>query len=109
MNTCESVSKQRTLTSFRMNTCEKRGRGPYTSFSKPKPMVATSAPRRDGSVTEGLSLIREGNLCAKESLGISVNKPALLLHDLVGSDFAVADENNAVRMLRNVVFVGNQD
>jgi len=27
MNTCESVSKQRTLTPFRMNTCEKGGRG----------------------------------------------------------------------------------
>jgi len=27
MNTCESVSKQRTLTPFRMNTCGKRGRG----------------------------------------------------------------------------------
>src|SRR5712691_12845157 len=27
MNTCESVSKQRTLTSFRMNTCEKTGGG----------------------------------------------------------------------------------
>jgi hypothetical protein len=28
MNTCKSVSKQRTLTAFRMNTCEKtRGRG----------------------------------------------------------------------------------
>ena len=27
MNTCESVSKQGTLTPFRMNTCEKVGRG----------------------------------------------------------------------------------
>src|SRR5229473_4383239 len=27
MNTCESVSKQRTLTTFRMNTYEKRGEG----------------------------------------------------------------------------------
>src|SRR6266852_6682151 len=27
INTCKSVSKQRTLTPFRMNTCEKRGEG----------------------------------------------------------------------------------
>src|SRR5258706_5276092 len=27
MNTCKSVSKQRTLTPFRMNTCEKPGGG----------------------------------------------------------------------------------
>jgi hypothetical protein len=27
MNTCKSVSKQRTLSPFRMNTCEKRGEG----------------------------------------------------------------------------------
>src|SRR5258706_10229348 len=27
MNTCKSVSKQRTLSSFRMNTCEKTGGG----------------------------------------------------------------------------------
>ncbi len=29
INTCKSVSKQTTLTPFRMNTCEKRGEGGY--------------------------------------------------------------------------------
>jgi hypothetical protein len=33
----------------------------------------------------------------------------LLLHGLVGSDFAVADMDDAVRMLRNVVLVRNQN
>ena len=33
----------------------------------------------------------------------------LLLHDLIGSDLPVADENDAVRVLRDVVFVRNQD
>jgi hypothetical protein len=33
MNTCESVSKQRTLTTFRMNTCEKQGEGGASSRS----------------------------------------------------------------------------
>jgi hypothetical protein len=37
INTCKSVSKQTTLTSFRMNTCEKRGEGGY---------LYTSAMRR---------------------------------------------------------------
>jgi hypothetical protein len=33
MNTCKSVSKQRTLTAFRMNTCEKQGEGVPSSGS----------------------------------------------------------------------------
>ncbi len=33
----------------------------------------------------------------------------LLLHGLVGSDLAVADENDAVRMLRDIVLVRNQN
>jgi len=35
MNTCESVSKQRTLTPFRMNTCEKGGRGYAVIVNQP--------------------------------------------------------------------------
>jgi hypothetical protein len=37
MNTCKSVSKQRTLTSFRMNTYEKRGGGGSSSVVTPLP------------------------------------------------------------------------
>jgi hypothetical protein len=37
MNTCKSVSKQRTLTSFRMNTYEKRGGGGSNSVVTPLP------------------------------------------------------------------------
>jgi hypothetical protein len=33
INTCKSVSKQTTLTPFRMNTCEKRGEGGYLYIS----------------------------------------------------------------------------
>src|SRR5258708_31962935 len=42
MNTCESVSKQRTLTTFRMNTYAKQGRGIltgiYPTSSRPEPL-----------------------------------------------------------------------
>src|SRR5258708_7393046 len=42
MNTCESVSKQRTLTTFRINTYAKQGRGIltgiYPTSSRPEPL-----------------------------------------------------------------------
>jgi hypothetical protein len=48
MNTCKSVSKQKTLTPFRMNTCEKRGEGGTTPLNvsailSPSPLCFTSA------------------------------------------------------------------
>jgi hypothetical protein len=48
MNTCKSVSKQRTLTAFRINTCEKRGEGgnptPAPSFRRRMRHVAPLSP-----------------------------------------------------------------
>ncbi len=42
MNTCESVSKQRTLTTFRMNTYEKQGEGgPAFRVSSVQPPVSS--------------------------------------------------------------------
>src|SRR6266404_8092402 len=58
------------------------------------------------------SVSKEGNLCGEGNLlGYCCRRPNLasLLHGLVGSDLAVADEDDAVRMSRNVVFVRNQD
>src|SRR5712664_2070682 len=41
MNTCKSVSKQSTLTTFRMNTCEKQGEGGRYDLGNPhNPMLA---------------------------------------------------------------------
>src|SRR6266852_4521287 len=47
INTCESVSKQRTLTTFRMNTYEKRGEG---GVSTPGYGPGTSLTEWTGSI-----------------------------------------------------------
>src|SRR5712691_9340115 len=53
MNTCKSVSKQRTLTPFRMNTCEKRGEGGgYTNGYGP----GTSLTEWTGSIPDTAEL-----------------------------------------------------
>src|SRR5713226_5092833 len=57
MNTCESVSKQRTLTTFRMNTYEKRGegRGWFIRLSFHRPAPASTCPNPFTSSTSSIS------------------------------------------------------
>src|SRR6266481_2643517 len=54
MNTCKSVSKQRTLTIFRMNTCEKTGGGGPLSLRYPSSSRARLR-RQSGTHTRALS------------------------------------------------------
>src|SRR6266851_3441932 len=53
MNTCESVSKQRTLTAFRINTYEKQGGGGYPT---PRYGPGTSLTEWTGSIPDTAEL-----------------------------------------------------
>jgi hypothetical protein len=81
---------------FRIRTYKKPGgRGPPETY----------ASLQQGK--EPICLVKQARP-VRSCCRVSAVRP-LLLHGLVGSDFAVANEDDSVRMLRNVVFVCDQN
>jgi hypothetical protein len=93
MNTCKSVSKQRTLTPFRMNTYEKhRGEGV---------LWLTNYPMRE-VVPQGLSL------CIRRRMSIPLARPgglAQLAPSLEGSASAGSDHRDPRDLLQRPAFL----
>src|SRR5258708_17501055 len=95
MNTCKSVSKQRTLTTFRMNTYEKQGGGGQLLLTRiPAAQRVRFRPQQTlGSFTAGFSL------------GVRVNfSPRQLLHsrDFEVEFFLVACKGKSLEPFRRI-------